>query len=473
MNTLPPELVKALAALEGFVSREEMLETIQGFFEVVNKLSADNKAEFRGIYQAVKDFSDKLRNSNEKHFDSLRTNLTNDLAAAIALANAKAATLKDGRDGYDGVDGEKGEKGDKGDKGDPGKDAELPEEIFAKLDRFQKELDAKPRGSGVFGWGAHPLTISNNGAVVDKNARHISFKGSGVSSVTRNANGIIEVTLSGGSSGEVPLTFENGLTRTTNTITNDLITGKAGGQMIIGGTGQGDGLIYKGTTFTPGATSSAAAHTFLSGSNGVTTAMVILNSGNVGIGATPLSKFWVSAAASLQPTFNITDTTSFVQFRFAENDVAVARVQYIASAFATVNRRNALELVSTNGPINFLLNSTERMRLDSTGLGIFTDVQNSRLHVNGSFAMAYRALTAARTLDISDHTINCTANTFNVTLPTAVGITGRQYVVKNTGAGTITVATTSTQTIDGAATVTLTTNQSVRVVSNGANWIIT
>jgi hypothetical protein len=96
---------------------------------------------------------------------------------------------------------------------------------------------------------------------------------------------------------------------------------------------------------------------------------------------------------------------------------------------------------------------------------------NSTFQVGGSLSLAYRAITASRTLDATDYTINCTANSFTVTLPTAVGITGRVYVIKNTGAGTITIATTSTQTIDNTTPGTVAAGALLRVQSTGANWI--
>lgn len=97
----------------------------------------------------------------------------------------------------------------------------------------------------------------------------------------------------------------------------------------------------------------------------------------------------------------------------------------------------------------------------------------SNLEVHGSMSLAYRAITALRTLDATDYYIDCTSGTYNVTLPTAVGITGRAYVIKNSGVGTITIDTTSSQTIDGAATQTLSTQYaSFTIFSDGANWKI-
>lgn len=91
----------------------------------------------------------------------------------------------------------------------------------------------------------------------------------------------------------------------------------------------------------------------------------------------------------------------------------------------------------------------------------------------GAMVVAYRAITALRTLDATDYFINCTANTFSVTLPTAANITGRVYIIKNTGTGIITVDTTSSQTIDGYLTMTLSVQNSfIAVCSNGSNWLL-
>lgn len=64
------------------------------------------------------------------------------------------------------------------------------------------------------------------------------------------------------------------------------------------------------------------------------------------------------------------------------------------------------------------------------------------------------------------------SGTTTLTLPTAVGNTNR-YTVKNTGAGTIIIATTSAQTIDGSASASLpVANTSLDLISDNANWRI-
>lgn len=86
----------------------------------------------------------------------------------------------------------------------------------------------------------------------------------------------------------------------------------------------------------------------------------------------------------------------------------------------------------------------------------------------------YVAKTANYTLTAYDGTVECTANSFTLTLPTAVGAIGRVYNLKNSGNGIITIATTSSQTIDGNASGVLKLSQydNLTVQSTGAAWII-
>ena len=76
----------------------------------------------------------------------------------------------------------------------------------------------------------------------------------------------------------------------------------------------------------------------------------------------------------------------------------------------------------------------------------------------------------------TDFYVICTTNAFTVTLPTAVGISGQSFVIKNgntvVSGNLITMATTSAQTIDGSAPGTITPLSSLTVVSDGSNWWI-
>ena len=91
---------------------------------------------------------------------------------------------------------------------------------------------------------------------------------------------------------------------------------------------------------------------------------------------------------------------------------------------------------------------------------------------SGGIIKNYTAQTTTYNILRNDYTINCTSGTFTVTLPTAVGFAGQTYVIKNSGAWVITLATTSSQTIDGVTTQTLAASLSLTVTSTWANWII-
>jgi len=86
------------------------------------------------------------------------------------------------------------------------------------------------------------------------------------------------------------------------------------------------------------------------------------------------------------------------------------------------------------------------------------------------------AKTANYTATISDQTINFTSGTDTLTLPTAVGITGRIYTITNSGTLDGMIYTTSSQTFTNypATPTTLALPaKSTRVVqSTGANWVL-
>jgi hypothetical protein len=66
-----------------------------------------------------------------------------------------------------------------------------------------------------------------------------------------------------------------------------------------------------------------------------------------------------------------------------------------------------------------------------------------------------------------------TSGAFTITLPTAVGATGKKYLIKKTNSqfNNVTIDANGTQTIDGTLTRLLTTqNEAYNIVSDGANW---
>ena len=70
---------------------------------------------------------------------------------------------------------------------------------------------------------------------------------------------------------------------------------------------------------------------------------------------------------------------------------------------------------------------------------------------------------------------NANAASFTVTLPDASGYKGKKFIIKKTdsSANTVTIATTNSQTIDGASTQVLTGQYGILTVqSDGSNWNI-
>lgn len=85
--------------------------------------------------------------------------------------------------------------------------------------------------------------------------------------------------------------------------------------------------------------------------------------------------------------------------------------------------------------------------------------------------------TANHTLTGTDSVVlgNAVGGAFTLTLPTAVSIAGRTYTLKKTDSSgnTVTLATTGGQTIDGAASASLSSQyQYMTVASDGSNWMI-
>lgn len=95
----------------------------------------------------------------------------------------------------------------------------------------------------------------------------------------------------------------------------------------------------------------------------------------------------------------------------------------------------------------------------------------------GSFSAKVTSTTTALTLTSSHYTVLCNASggTFTITLPTAVGISGRIYNIKkidSTG-NAVTIDGNAAETIDGDTTKSLNLqNESITIQCDGSNWYI-
>lgn len=113
--------------------------------------------------------------------------------------------------------------------------------------------------------------------------------------------------------------------------------------------------------------------------------------------------------------------------------------------------------------------------IDTAGnFGIWTTGPNSTFEDAGSFALNVTTGSGV-TLDSTHSIYLCNVNAQTVTLPSAVGIKNRIYLIKCIAPATICTVTNATgaQLIDGALSYSLSaSNKFVRVVSDNANWWI-
>jgi hypothetical protein len=125
-------------------------------------------------------------------------------------------------------------------------------------------------------------------------------------------------------------------------------------------------------------------------------------------------------------------------------------------------------------------------KLDKSGGTITGDlIINSGLTATTISATTYYNLPPSSAKSINSVSINTNAgsnqstdyfyfasNSITITLPTAISNTN-SYVIKNVGTGTITINTTSSQTIDGSLTALIKVQYlSLTLISDGANWNI-
>jgi len=84
---------------------------------------------------------------------------------------------------------------------------------------------------------------------------------------------------------------------------------------------------------------------------------------------------------------------------------------------------------------------------------------------------AVAAKTGTATLTTSERRILC-SGTFTVTLPVVSGNSGKDYYIKNSGTGVITIEGNGSETIDNNLNLTLTSMESVHVLCSGTAWWI-
>lgn len=144
------------------------------------------------------------------------------------------------------------------------------------------------------------------------------------------------------------------------------------------------------------------------------------------------------------------------------------------------------QIVVVAGPANFLVTALPTL-LSATlqflgypgdvspATAVLTGAKVAPAGLRGGGTIYYTSTGANLTLTDYMDFVEVTADNKTITLPTAVGRTGKMYEIKQTAvyaSGTV-INTTGGQTIDGSATKTIAvTNGFATVVSNGANWLL-
>ena len=194
--------------------------------------------------------------------------------------------------------------------------------------------------------------------------------------------------------------------------------------------------------------------------------------------AQTVASFTVDAQGRLTAAANVT-IGSLPNSALANSSINFTYAGGIAgSASAALGGTNALSLSAI--PNASLANSTATLGNATITLGgSTTSVGNltvTNVTITGA-RFAYIAKTANYTVVATDYTVAANASTgaLSITLFTAAGNQGKVYVIKkmDSTANVVTVATTSSQTIDGATTRALSLQyDAIMVQSDGANWIV-
>jgi hypothetical protein len=164
------------------------------------------------------------------------------------------------------------------------------------------------------------------------------------------------------------------------------------------------------------------------------------------------------------------DGTSWKGYKYTNETSGVPTLQQVLTAGSTLTTTNVIDANNNDFAID---NITDfNITADNTIVNGPISV-TGKTDLGGALTVAYSSTATGITLNTTHCIVEVTATGQTITLPTAPSVNGRYYTIKLTASGTGTIATTSSQTIDGSTTYSLSAQYKyVTVVSNGSNWII-
>lgn len=228
-------------------------------------------------------------------------------------------------------------------------------------------------------------------------------------------------------------------------------------------------------------------HTFL-GAAAITdlAAFSIDGPSNSGTNATT-----TNAHALYIPTSALTNTTNSYGLNVtaatgATNNYAAALNGSVVVGATTGNANAILDVTSTTkASMPFpRMTTAQKLAVSSPTAGMVvydTDMKGISYYNGTAWTTTNNKNVATKTANYtalqSDDVIlgDATSGAITITLPTAVGFSGKVFNIKKTDSSvnSVTIATTSSQTIDGALTAPLISQyQSFTLVSNGTNWSV-
>ncbi len=221
-------------ASEG-ISRQEFLDSFKNVVAIVTKTNLEmlkrNDDSLAKLTKEMQSLYAEIKTIVAKDAEVLKVELTTKIDRALKEQEQgmkfiydKVSKIKEGSDGLKGRDGMNGSTPTRSEllalitplipQAVNGKDAILDEEAI--LEKLRARIPAQ---TTRVGWGAHPLVIAQSGTIKEKVARHINFKGTGVSSVVRNADGTVDVTITAGGAGGATQVYNEVVSGNTQTFT--------------------------------------------------------------------------------------------------------------------------------------------------------------------------------------------------------------------------------------------------------------